>query len=304
MELGLGNRRALVTGSTAGIGFATARLLAGEGADVIINGRTGERVARAIELIREDFPGAQLTGVSADLGTQRGCAEMVARVPAVDILVNNVGIFEPKPFEEISDEDWLRFFEVNVMSGVRLTRHYLPRMRTRELGPDRLRLERVRRPDPVGDDPLRHDQDRAGGDRAGRRRDGAGTGVTVNSVLPGPTASEGVGGVRRAAGAGARRGLPYDGAGVLHHRAAHFAAPALRPAGRGGRDDRLSSAARTPPRRPARPFGPTAESCGRSSRRPPLRGFVSPVYRDRIPVPRSSAPRRCSNRRVLDAVST
>jgi NAD(P)-dependent dehydrogenase (short-subunit alcohol dehydrogenase family) len=129
MELGLRDRRALVTGSTAGIGFATARLLAGEGAEVVINGRTAERVNRAIERIREDFPSAPLTGVAADLGTARGCAEVIERVPSVDILVNNVGIFEPKPFEEIPDEDWVRFFEVNVLSGVRLTRHYLSRMR-------------------------------------------------------------------------------------------------------------------------------------------------------------------------------
>ncbi len=194
MELGLGNRRALVTGSTAGIGFATARLLAGEGADVIINGRTGERVARAIELIREDFPGAQLTGVSADLGTQRGCAEMVARVPAVDILVNNVGIFEPKPFEEISDEDWLRFYEVNVMSGVRLTRHYLQHMRTAMWG--RIVFVSSESAVQIPSEMIHYGMTKTAQVAIARgvAETVAGTGITVNSVLAGPTASEGVGG--------------------------------------------------------------------------------------------------------------
>ncbi len=194
MELGLRDRRALVTGSTAGIGFATARLLAAEGAEVIINGRTAERVARAIELIREDFPSAQVRGMPADLGTRQGCAEMLARVPAVDILVNNVGIFEPKPFEEIPDEDWFRFYEVNVMSGVRLTRHYLPRMRIAKWG--RIVFVSSESAVQIPSEMIHYGMTKTAQVAIARgvAETVAGTGVTVNSVLAGPTASEGVAG--------------------------------------------------------------------------------------------------------------
>src|SRR5712671_2689687 len=123
MELALTGKKALVTGSTAGIGFAIARALAQEGADVIVNGRTQERVDAAF---REIGHGAR--GIAADLGTARGAARILAEVPEVDVLVNNVGIFEAKPFTDIPDEDWLRIFETNVLSGIRLSRHYLPRM--------------------------------------------------------------------------------------------------------------------------------------------------------------------------------
>jgi NAD(P)-dependent dehydrogenase (short-subunit alcohol dehydrogenase family) len=192
MELGLRDRRALVTGSTLGIGFATARLLAGEGAEVIINGRTPERVARAIELIREDFPSAQLSGVPANLGTETGCAELLARVPGVDILVNNLGIFEPKPFEDIPDEDWFRFFEVNVMSGVRLTRHYLPRMRLARWG--RVVFVASESAVQIPAEMIHYGMTKTAQVAIARgvAETVAGTGVTVNSVLAGPTASEGV----------------------------------------------------------------------------------------------------------------
>src|SRR4051812_22534273 len=120
MDLGLKGKRALVTGSTAGIGLATAVGLAREGASVVVNGRAAGRVEEAVRHVRGAAPGAEVTGVAADLGGAPGCAELTARVPEVDVLVNNVGIFEPRPFEQIPDEDWLRFFEVNVMSGVRL----------------------------------------------------------------------------------------------------------------------------------------------------------------------------------------
>ena len=126
MDLGITGKRALVTGSTAGIGLAAARALAAEGAVVTVNGRTVERVRAAVEIIEREVAGARVFGVAADLGTAGGCAAVTREVPDVDILVNNVGIFEPKPFEEIPDDDWMRFFETNVMSGVRLSRHYLP----------------------------------------------------------------------------------------------------------------------------------------------------------------------------------
>ncbi len=194
MELGLRDRRALVTGSTAGIGFATARILAGEGADVVVNGRTPERVERAIGLIREDFPSASLTGVPADLGTAAGCALMLERVPLVDILINNVGIFEPNPFEEIPDEDWLRFYEVNVLSGVRLTRHYLPRMRLRKWG--RVVFVSSESAVQIPAEMIHYGMTKTAQVAIARgvAETVAGTGVTVNSVLAGPTASEGVSG--------------------------------------------------------------------------------------------------------------
>ena len=129
MDLGLKGKRALVTGSTAGIGLAAARALAEEGAQVTINGRTVERVQAARQILEREVPGARVAGVAADLGRAEGCAALSRQVPEVDILVNNVGIFEPKPFEEIPDQDWLHFFETIVMSGVRLTRDYLPGMR-------------------------------------------------------------------------------------------------------------------------------------------------------------------------------
>ena len=134
MDLQLKGKKALVTGSTAGIGFATARSLAAESASVIVNGRTQKRVNAAIAEIRKSHPGADLTGIAADVSNASGCAKLTQALPAVDILVNNMGIFEPKPFDQIPDEDWMRFFEANVMSGVRLSRHYLPGMRAKNWG--------------------------------------------------------------------------------------------------------------------------------------------------------------------------
>src|SRR5271168_3965551 len=128
MDLQLVGKSALVTGSTAGIGLAIATVLAREGAAVIVNGRTQERVDKAV---RES---GAAHGIAADLGTEAGTRAVIERFPAVDILVNNLGIFEPKPFEQIPDEDWLRFFEVNVLSGVRLSRHYLGGMRKKNWG--------------------------------------------------------------------------------------------------------------------------------------------------------------------------
>src|SRR5215470_12715373 len=134
MDLQLTDKLALVSGSTAGIGFAIANGLAREGARVIVNGRTDKRVSVATERIRSHNADAKLEGIAADLGSSAGVEEVVRRFPDVDILVNNLGIFEPKPFDQISDEEWLRFFEVNVMSGVRLSRAYLPAMKNRNWG--------------------------------------------------------------------------------------------------------------------------------------------------------------------------
>ena len=119
MDLQLKNKTALVTGSTAGIGLAIAQALVREGASVIVNGRTQPRVDEAVK------KSGAAHGIAADLGTEGGVAKVIAQFPAVDILVNNLGIFEPKPFDQITDDDWRHFFEVNVLSGVRLSRHYI-----------------------------------------------------------------------------------------------------------------------------------------------------------------------------------
>ncbi|MGB9146732.1 MAG: SDR family NAD(P)-dependent oxidoreductase [Acidobacteriaceae bacterium] len=125
MDLKLAGNVALVTGSTAGIGFAIAQALAAEGAHVYVNGRTRERVDAAVEAIQSQTATANVEGIVADFSSSAGADAVIARLPAVDVLVNNVGIFEPMPFTEIPDADWYRFFEINVMSGVRLARHSL-----------------------------------------------------------------------------------------------------------------------------------------------------------------------------------
>lgn len=128
MDLDLTGKMALVTGSTRGIGLATALGLAGMGAGVVVNGRTETAVAEAIAKIERSVPAAKAIGIATDLGTAAGCAQLIQRFPSIDILVNSLGIYEPRPFFETPDEDWQKMFEVNVMSGVRLTRHYLKGM--------------------------------------------------------------------------------------------------------------------------------------------------------------------------------
>jgi NAD(P)-dependent dehydrogenase (short-subunit alcohol dehydrogenase family) len=134
VDLKLAGKTALVTGSTAGIGLAIAHSLAREGARVWINGRSSERVDNASRSILGAVPGAQIKGIIADFSSSDGAKRVTDSLDRVDILVNNVGIFEPKPFAEISDDEWLRFFEVNVMSGVRLSRHYLKGMLEKNWG--------------------------------------------------------------------------------------------------------------------------------------------------------------------------
>ncbi len=134
MIIKLEGKTAIVSGSTAGIGHAIAQGLAEAGASVIVNGRTEERVKQAVAQIRAAIPKAQVKGLAADLGTNEGAQELIARVPQADILINNLGIFEPKPFFDIPDEDWERFFRVNVLSGVRLARHYTRGMVERKWG--------------------------------------------------------------------------------------------------------------------------------------------------------------------------
>ena len=193
MDLGLDGKRALVTGSTAGIGFAAARALAREGAQVVINGRTDERVRAAVQAIEREVAGARVTGVAADLGGAEGCARVTRQVAELDILVNNVGIFEPKPFEQIPDDDWLRFFDTNVMSGVRLSRNYLPGMRSRNWGRVVFVSSESGLHIPV--EMIHYGVTKTAqiAIARGLAESLASTGVTVNSVLPGPTRSEGVG---------------------------------------------------------------------------------------------------------------
>ena len=193
MDLQLTGKKALVTGSTAGIGFAIAEALTREGASVIVNGRTEARVNEAVSRIRQANAQADVSGVAADLGTAAGAAQVVAAVPNVDILVNNLGIFDPKPFGEIGDDEWLKTFEVNVLSGVRLSRAYLPGMRERNWG----RIVFISSESAVN---IPAEMIQYGVTKTaqvalarGLAETTAGTGITVNSILPGPTRSEGVG---------------------------------------------------------------------------------------------------------------
>lgn len=192
MNLKLAEKKALVTGSTAGIGYAIALGLAREGAHVFVNGRTQARVDAALATIRQEVPDAKVEGITENLGTAAGCERLVRRLPSVDILVNNLGIFEPKPFIEIPDADWLRMFEVNVMSGVRLSRAYLPGMRQRDWG--RIIFISSESGVQIPAEMVHYGMTKTAQIAVARgiAEDCAGTGVTVNSVLAGPTASEGV----------------------------------------------------------------------------------------------------------------
>jgi NAD(P)-dependent dehydrogenase (short-subunit alcohol dehydrogenase family) len=190
MDLKLSGKLALITGSTAGIGYAIAESLAAEGARIIINGRTQARVDAALAKLGGGR--SEAVGLAADLGTSSGASEAIARFPQLDILVNNLGIFEPKPFEAITDEDWFRMFEVNVLSGVRLSRHYLPRMK--ETGWGRIIFLSSESAIQIPPEMIHYGMTKTAqlAVSRGLAETTAGTGVTVNSVLAGPTASEGV----------------------------------------------------------------------------------------------------------------
>jgi hypothetical protein len=192
MDLQLEGKRALVTGSTAGIGYAIAEALAREGATVIVNGRTQQRIEAAIEKLREAEVHGRVDGLAADLGTAEGVEIAVRQYPDVEILVNNLGIFEPKPFEQITDADWLRFFEVNVLSGVRLSRHYLPRMKQSNWG--RVVFISSESALQIPAEMIHYGMTKTAqlAVSRGLAETTAGTGATVNAILPGPTASEGV----------------------------------------------------------------------------------------------------------------
>ena len=185
MNLQLEGKTALVTGSTAGIGLAIAAALVKERAVTIVNGRTQERVDRAMK------SSGAAHGIAADLGTEAGVRAAIQRFPEVDILVNNLGIFETKPFEQIADDDWRRFFEVNVLSGVRLSRHYIAEMKRKNWG--RIVFISSESALQIPAEMIHYGMTKTAqlAIARGLAETTAGTGVTVNSVLPGPTASEG-----------------------------------------------------------------------------------------------------------------
>lgn len=191
MDLKLRGKRALITGSTQGIGFAIAEGLAREGADVVVNGRANAKVEAAIERIAASTK-ASVSGIAADVGTEKGVAKLLGELGAVDILVNNAGIFEPKPFLEIDDAEWFRYFEVNVMSGVRLSRALLPHMLQQKWG----RIVFISSESGIQTPPemVHYGMTKTAqlAISRGIAETVPGTGVTVNAVLPGPTRSEGV----------------------------------------------------------------------------------------------------------------
>src|SRR3977135_3070803 len=192
MNLELIDKTALISGSTKGIGFAIASQLAAEGARVIVNGRSESTVNSALEQIRKAVPEAKVEGFAGDLATSTATEELLKLFPAVDILVNNLGIFEPKHFGEISDEEWRRFFEVNVLSGVRLSRAYLPGMKERNWG--RIVFISSESAIHTPTEMIHYGMTKTAqlAVSRGRAESWAGTAVTVNAVLPGPTRSAGV----------------------------------------------------------------------------------------------------------------
>jgi NAD(P)-dependent dehydrogenase (short-subunit alcohol dehydrogenase family) len=192
MKFDLSGMTALVTGSTAGIGHAIAKGLATAGANVVVNGRSQAKVDAAVAKLAEAIPGAKVRGVAADVSTAAGCTALTAALPEVDILINNAGIFEPKGFFDIPDEDWSRFYEVNVMSGVRLARAYMPGMLKRSWG--RIVFIASESGLNIPKEMIHYGMTKTAqlAICRGLAEMTRGTAVTVNSVLPGPTMSEGV----------------------------------------------------------------------------------------------------------------
>ena len=219
MQIDLTSKTALVTGSTEGIGYAIARQLARAGADTIINGRSEDKTARAVERLKGEGITGSMTGVAADLSTAEGCKALVAKVPHADILINNAGIFQPIDFFDAEDEVWDRHWQVNVMSAVRLSRAYLPGMQKLNWGRVIFLASESGFNIPVE---MIHYGVSKTADIAvarGLAKRMAGTGVTVNSVLPGPTLSEGV--QAMLAGEREKTGLPIEelaAAFVKQHR--------------------------------------------------------------------------------------
>ena len=193
MDLQLKNKMVFVSGSTAGIGFAIAKRFLQEGAQVIINGRTKESVDKAVSELKS-IAAANVSGIAADFSKKEDVDNLIEQLTEVDILINNAGIFEPKPFTDISDEDWFRFFEVNVMSGIRLSRHYFPKMLSKNWG--RIIFISSESAVFIPSEMIHYGMTKTAQIAVSRglAELTQGTNVTVNSILPGPTKSKGVGG--------------------------------------------------------------------------------------------------------------
>jgi NAD(P)-dependent dehydrogenase (short-subunit alcohol dehydrogenase family) len=192
MEIDLSGRSALVTGSTQGIGRAIAAKLASAGARVAINGRELERVDETIAQLSDELPGAEFEAAAADLGTAEGAKRLTAALPDIDILVNNLGIFGPQPVLEVDDETWQRYWDINVMSGIRLSRHYLKGMRERAWG--RVLFMASDSAVVIPEEMVHYGVTKTAllGVSRGFAKAMKGTGVTVNAVIAGPTHTEGV----------------------------------------------------------------------------------------------------------------
>jgi len=192
MDLKIENKVALVTGSTQGIGFATAKKLCEEGATIILNGRSAKSVQNAIEKIKDGQKEAKVSGVVADLKDEKGCSELISKLDDVDILINNLGIFEPKDFTQISNDDWLHIFNVNVMSGVRLSQHYLPKMLEKNWG--RIVFISSESALQIPKEMIHYGVTKSAQVSLSRgiAEITKETGVTSNSIIVGPTNSEGV----------------------------------------------------------------------------------------------------------------
>ncbi|OQP60010.1 oxidoreductase [Niastella vici] len=193
MDLQLHNKTAFISGSTAGIGLAIAEVLLKENATVIINGRKENQVEEVVKTLQQAFPNGRVSGIAADFGKKEEVDTLIKKLPPIDILVNNVGIFEPKPFAEIPDEDWFHFFEVNVMSGVRLSRHVFPQLLQQNWG--RIIFVSSKSAVFIPDEMIHYGMTKTAqvAIARGLAELTKGTNVTVNSVLPGPTKSRGVG---------------------------------------------------------------------------------------------------------------
>ncbi|OWV30705.1 SDR family NAD(P)-dependent oxidoreductase [Halomonas campaniensis] len=192
MHIDLSGKRAIITGSTAGIGFAIAQGLANAGAHVVVTGRTQARVNDAIAALKNATPNAKVEGVAADLGTAEGCRTLIKQQPSADILINNVGIFGPQDFFDVDDATWQQFFDINIMSAVRLSRHYAQGMRERDWG--RIQFISSESGINIPSEMVHYGMTKSAllSVSRGLAKVLSGTQVTVNAILPGPTRSEGV----------------------------------------------------------------------------------------------------------------